>query len=180
MKLKKYLNFLKESKKYQFGCIKIDIQIPNWEDLKNSIEKEDVYIDKEDPTYGIEDNPHLTLLYPVLDNAKWEMIQRELDKLVKNKISLKIDGQDVFDSEKFDVVKLTVESTPYLNRIHNYLKKNIPNDFKFPTYIPHITVAFVKKGMGKKYKKDLKLTIDNIDRIKYNTKEGEEFTFKIK
>jgi len=180
MKLKKYLDFLKESKKYQFGCIKIDVKIPNWKDLTKSIEKEDVYIDKEDPTYGIEENPHLTLLYPVLDDVKWEIVQRELEKLVKNKIDLKINGQDFFESEKFDVVKLNVEPTPYLNKIHNYLKKNIPNDFRFPTYHPHVTVSFVKKGMGKKYKKDFKLTINNIDRIKYNTKEGKEFTFEIK
>ena len=50
----------------------------------------------------------------------------------------------LFQQADHDVVKLDVES-PWLHQLNDELSR-LPNEDKYPTYKPHITVAYVKKG----------------------------------
>jgi 2'-5' RNA ligase len=154
MIIKSYIQFLNESlHKYAFGCIMFEIPISNWNEITSIIKDEDVYKDQDGQTYGIQDNPHLTLLYPVTENCDFEKVVSVLESVVDKKIDIKIDKIDIFENQKFDVVKYNVENNEYLDNIHKKLKMFIPNDDRYDIYRPHITIAHVKSGTGRKYKK---------------------------
>jgi 2'-5' RNA ligase len=154
MIIKKYIQFLKEAiSGYKYGCVMIKVPFSNWEEITSCIDPNDIYEIKGDSTYGIQKNPHLTLLYPVLSNVKFEKVKEVLDKVIYKNIIIKIDKIDVFENEEFDVLKFNVDNNEYLNKIHNELKNNIPNEYKYDIYRPHITIAYLKKGKGKKYKR---------------------------
>jgi 2'-5' RNA ligase len=49
------------------------------------------------------------------------------------------------DKDTNDVLKIDIEC-PELIKIHYMIRDKIKNDNKFPTYHPHITVAYMKKN----------------------------------
>ena len=66
---------------------------------------------------------------------------------------------NLFDSnDDFDVVKIDVISDD-LQKINTALKE-LPNQTTFPVYEPHLTIAFIKKGTGDKYR--FNITVPNI------------------
>lgn len=181
MIIKKYIQFVKEAiNGYKYGCVMIEVPISNWDEITSWIDPNDVYESKGDSTYGVQENPHLTLLYPVLENAKFDEIKNVLRSTLNHEISIEIDKIDVFENEEFDVVKFNVKNNEYLNKIHENLKNNIPNDDKYDIYRPHITLAYIKKGLGKKYiRNDYKYTIKNVNKICYSLSNGEKTYFEI-
>ncbi len=178
--IKKYLEFMKESKEkpgnlYQYGCVMIELNISNWDELVSSIDANDVYL-PEDPSHGVETNPHVTILYGLNKGVTKEEVKSIFDNF-HGDIHVEIDGVGVFENEEFDVVKLNVVPDGALQELHDELKK-LPNSDQYPTYHPHITLAYVKKGTGKKYANpNYKYTIKDIGRIKYSTPEGEKIYF---
>ena len=59
------VQFMKEGKSgslYKYGCVMLELNIQNWDDLTKSIDPNDVYL-PEDPSHGIETDPHVTILY---------------------------------------------------------------------------------------------------------------------
>jgi tRNA nucleotidyltransferase/poly(A) polymerase len=141
---------LKEEKKterIEYGCFMLFLDVPVWSKITSVIDKNDIY-DKEG--YGIENEPHLTLLYGFHD----EVTPEEVFDLYKSKFELKpldvkIKGISIFENPEFDVVKFDVNPEG-LTEI-NTVMKELPNTSVFPDYHPHITIAYVKKGEGHKY-----------------------------
>lgn len=150
MIIKNYIQFIKESSGYEYGCVMVEVPVSNWDEITSYINPEDVYTGCDD-THGIQENPHLTLLYPVIESVKYEQVKDVLQSVLDKEIIIEIDGIDIFENDKFDVVKFNIKSNDYLNKIHDKLKSKIPNDDKFEIYKPHITIGYTKKGTGKKY-----------------------------
>ncbi len=177
--IKKYKQFITESKSnYDFGCVMVDFPVNNWNELTNSIiNVEDVYTGGDD-VHGIQKYPHLTLLYPVMNNVKFQEIEKVLKDVVNKKIKIEIDKIDYFENQEFDVVKFNVKKNAYLNTIHNTLKALIPNDDKYDVYRPHITIAYVNKGSGMKYLEDYMYSFD-VDKILYTESSGLKYIYKI-
>lgn len=44
--------------------------------------------------------------------------------------------------------------SPDLHKLHDLIKKSLPNTQDFDEYRPHVTLAYLKPGMGKKYATD--------------------------
>jgi 2'-5' RNA ligase len=57
------------------------------------------------------------------------------------------------DSKEYDVLKIDVEA-PELHKIHYLLADNLKNEHSFPTYAPHMTLCYLKKGNADKYMGD--------------------------
>ena len=136
-----------EGKRIEFGCLMLYLDVPIWSKITSVIKPEDIY-DKEG--YGIEKEPHLTILYGFHD----EVNSDDVFSLFKENMPLKpinvnIKGISVFENEEFDVVKFDVNSE-VLTKL-NAIMKQLPNTSTFPDYHPHITIAYVKKGEGRKY-----------------------------
>jgi len=180
--IKKYTQFIKESKEkpgnlYKYGCVMLELNISNWEELTDRIDPEDVYL-PEDPSHGVETQPHVTILYGLHKGVTPDQVKEVFDNF-HGDIQVKIDGVGIFENEEFDVVKLNVVPDGSLQQLHDELKK-FPNSDQYPDYHPHITLAYVKKGMGKKYANlGYKYTIKDIGKVKYSTPEGEKVYFNI-
>lgn len=128
----------------------ISRRIKRW-GLQN-IKNEDVYEDPDDPSYGREQNPHVTVLYGIHTSSITPI--RTLLRGQKS-FKIKLGKVSCFTApEKFDVVKVEVEGED-LHKLHDYIKDNLATTESFPTYKPHITIAYMKKGKGWKYSGDL-------------------------
>jgi 2'-5' RNA ligase len=173
MRVKKYIQFVKESTGYKLGCVMVEVPVSNWNEITSIIDKNDLY-EVEGENYGIQDNPHLTLLYPVKNGVEYNEVKNILDKVICDKINININGIDIFTNDKFDVVKFNVECDDYLSKIHKELKSNIPNEDKYDVYTPHITIGYVKSGQGNKYiNKDYKFNLD-VNTILYTNLDKED------
>ena len=43
MRIKKYIQFVKESTGYDYGCVMVEVPVSNWDEICSSIDKEDIY-----------------------------------------------------------------------------------------------------------------------------------------
>lgn len=109
---------------------------------------EDVILDDGKDTNGYEDDIHITVLYGLTDESPYnaEEILRSIGPFV-----VRLGLVTAFrDADGHDVIKIDVES-PELIRLHYLLEKLLDNENKYPTYQPHITIAYVKKNASDKY-----------------------------
>jgi len=145
-----------------------------------SIPERELYIEKTEEgeeihgkgwKYGVEDDPHITVLWGILTKDV-RKIRKALEDQKGGMVKLSQVG--MFESEEYDVLKVTVVS-PALRKLNLALKENIENVDSYPTYNPHITLAYLKCGNGEKYIKDkrfqgIKFEFDEIIFEDYNDK----------
>ena len=82
--IKKYLEFIKEEAdhKHEYGCVMLGLDCPNWKEVTGMIHPDDVYHHPTDPSYGLEDNPHVTLkfgLHPEIEESQIDILIQALD-----------------------------------------------------------------------------------------------------
>ena len=137
----------------EFSWVYIDIpkEIRDVHDsVTSEIDSNDIYvIDKKDGdwSYGIEDDPHITVKYGLeFDNPK--RVIKILDG--EKGGNVEIEDIEVFEQDKYDVLVARCKSEA-LNKIHNKLTDELGIEDKYPEYKPHITLAYFKKGKAKKY-----------------------------
>lgn len=95
---------------------------------------------------GREDTPHVTALYGLHDADPAPVF----DVLSHFKpVRLKLGAVSVFPSEEHDVVKIEVESDA-LRRMNNALR-HLKYTSRFRDYKPHVTIAYVRPGLGAIY-----------------------------
>jgi 2'-5' RNA ligase len=162
MKIKKNMNFTSfknwlfeniESR-LQYACVMLqgDISPEKWQEYLDIIKKEDVY-DNARHEYGYCHEPHITLIYGL---KKEELDIDPLFKEIKHirPITLTINEIGVFENPDFDVVKFNVPVVEALKEYRNTFLQ-FPNKQDFPEYKPHMTIAYIKPGEGKKYAKKI-------------------------
>lgn len=173
MIIKNYKQFILENNKenYEYGCLMLEIDEPNWENIISKINKDDL----SDKEKGLEDYPHITLLYGLHSN---EINDEDVIEFFNNidPIDIEVSSISVFENDDFDVVKYEVIPTQELVHINNRIKEEFPYTSDFPDYKPHITIAYLKPGMGKKYKKDFEspVLLSSLDEVIYSKPNGEK------
>jgi len=135
--------------KYDYGCLMAKIDDDTAREIieLNYSLIDNKYVYKEGKEYGRSTNVHTTVKYG-LTKSYSEKKMREMLRSVKP-FRIKIDGISLFENEKFDVVKLDV-SGKELHELHDQFSK-LPNKDEYDEYHPHITLAYVKSGTGKKF-----------------------------
>lgn len=163
--------FEKKGDSYSYGCAMVYFNFPEQEWLHSQIDPEDVYTDDSDRTFGLEDEPHTTLLYGLHSN---EIPDSTVMDICKSKEigTLTLSNASLFENEKYDVLKFDVKS-PILYEINSELAK-LPHTTDFPNYHPHATVGYLKPGKGKKYVEELKGLVFRVqpDKIVYSKPDG--------
>jgi|PlaIllAssembly_1097288.scaffolds.fasta_scaffold02258_3 2'-5' RNA ligase len=96
---------------------------------------------------GREDRPHVTVKYGLHGNDP-STIKPVLAK--QPPVAFVLGKTKVFEKDDCDVVYVEVKS-PGLGKLHKAVSEALPNTETYPTYVPHVTVAYVKKGEGQKY-----------------------------
>lgn len=136
----------KSGDSYSSGCAMIYFSFPKIKEIHNMIDEDDLYIEEGDRTFGIEDEPHTTLLYGLDEGVTPQQVEEILDKFTF--YTCKVHNASLFENE-YDVLKFDVNGDN-LHECNEELKK-LPYENSYPDYHPHLTIAYLKKGKGKKY-----------------------------
>lgn len=152
--MKKFTKIKEDKKefKYEFGCVMMYFDVPEWNDTLKIIDKDDIY---DEDGFGLEQESHITLLWGLLDGVEDKDVKKILVNIPKPYIELY--NIDIFQGTEYDVVKFNV-TNQLLNDINSNLS-SLPNQQTFLEYHPHMTICYVKAGRGCKYIQKLDKTI---------------------
>jgi 2'-5' RNA ligase len=146
----------KDEEEKTFGCVMMETKIPDWEEYHTAgIDEEDVYIKPHDKSYGLEEQPHVTVVYGIHEDEIDEETIANVIKENMKPLTVTIDEVDIFEGDEYDVVKYNIPVTDQLMEYRKLFLK-FPNTQSYPDYHPHMTIAYVKPGTGKKYKRKLR------------------------
>jgi 2'-5' RNA ligase len=126
---------------------------------------------------GREKEPHVTVKYGIeSDHAA------DIRKVVSEHPAFKIKlGKTSHfpDSGDGDVIKVEVHS-PELHALHHKIAKATPTVTTHPTYLPHATLAYVSKGLGKPFSgsNELEGLEAMVDKIIFSSKNGSRETIR--
>jgi 2'-5' RNA ligase len=146
----------KKGDSYSYGCVMLYFDFPQMNEIHEKIEEGDLYTEEEDRTYGLEDEPHCTLLYGLHDDVTLDQIKEVVNEF--DYTNLILHNASLFENQ-YDVLKFDVgyskEEDKFLHECNEALTK-LPHTNDFPDYHPHATIAYIKKGLGEKYTEKLK------------------------
>jgi len=119
---------------------------------------------------GRETNPHIILKYG-LHTGDPEAVRAAIGDA--GPVEVKLGKTSVFKGEKADVVKAEVEG-PALHALNQRIADALPHTDTHPTYQPHVTLAYVKPGLGEKYAgmRDLEGKTIRLDRVTFSDQNG--------
>lgn len=150
------MNMINENStsQYSWGCVMLNITSQSTQIVYNYIREEDLYIEEGNQTFGLEDEPHITLLYGLYPEITvYEVHEIVSQYSLPEKIMLY--NLSIFDAPKYDVLKFDIQIfdpnfVGLLEKLNRDLKtlKHKPSEFN---YNPHSTVAFLKKGTSDFY-----------------------------
>jgi 2'-5' RNA ligase len=149
----------KKGDSYSYGCVMLFFDFPSLKGIQDLIKEEDLYTESGDRSYGLEDEPHVTILYGLHEEVSKDDVFDLLkpyrcEDLLLTKIS-------AFENSKYDVLKFDVEDAvrglSYLHKMNKALAA-LPHTTDFPDYHPHSTIAYLKTGKAKEYIEQLKGT----------------------
>lgn len=168
-----YSDVFKSFEKSQYDYQSTQLDVPEVVASKiaafaNRIPKEE--LNQEDG--GIETDAHITVLYGLGDGVDETMLVGVLKG--QPKVDVELGELSIFSNETCDVLKVGVRGDA-IHLLHNRLKNAVsaPGNL-FDTYIPHLTIAYLKKGEGKKYIGNKIFAGEKItfDTLTYSKKEG--------
>jgi len=153
--LNEWLNEQKEEAP-TYGCVMLDTNMKDWKDVHiGGIDPGDVFVKPLDQSFGLEENPHMTVIYGIHeDSVDPEQIMSVIEENMED-VTVEISKISIFENGEYDVVKYDIPVTEQLLAYRKMFENNFENTQSFPDYHPHMTIAYVKPGMGKKYVSDL-------------------------
>lgn len=184
MKLSRILKQILTEKKgdaYEANCAMLYFNLPELKNIHKMIDKDDLFTEEGDRSYGIEDEPHITLLFGLDPKVPLHDVQGIINN--HNFTSGKLVNASLFKNEKYDVLKFDVDSDSQneLSEINKELKE-FPYKNDYPDYHPHCTIAYLKPGKGQKYVDELKEVDFSFipSRAVYSESNGTKHNIKIK
>lgn len=155
----------------------LPVPLHGWGDVLMHVEPEDVF--DPDGEHGYSLYPHITVLYGLHHVDDPLKVLLYIDSITKS-VAVEFTGISVFENEKFDVLKFDVES-PQLVKCHKKIKGKFKCTEIFDDYKPHMTIAFLQKGTGWKYK-NLSFSVPkmNIDLMRFTNTDGHETLIKLR
>jgi hypothetical protein len=136
--------------RYDYGCVmaRIDEKAARIIlDFNYKVIGDHMIYEEEGHEYGREIQPHITLKYGLVNSYTEEQMKKILQHVIPFDVIVK--GMSVFENDKYDVVKFDVDG----KELHdlNEIFSKLPNNDEHPEYHPHMTLAYVHKGMGHKF-----------------------------
>jgi 2'-5' RNA ligase len=137
-----------------------------------------LYTDPDNPAFGREDQPHVTLL-----NRLQTTDARPIKQAVQNESpgTITLGTMSIFTShDDFDVLKIGVEGD-VVAKLHRALDSSLKSSGAYPSYVPHVTIAYVKKGKADKFVGDetFKGEKFKVTEFVFSSKSGEQTNIKI-
>jgi 2'-5' RNA ligase len=177
----KYSEFLinkEKPKGYEYGCAMIGFTFPALEEIHKCIMEEDIFTKEGENSYGLEKEPHVTLLYGLHSDEIEDEVVKEICMSHKYD-NITLENVSLFENKEYDVLKFDVKG----NSLHECNEKlsKLPHTTDYPNYHPHSTIAYLKSGTGKKYLETLKDSKHSIipHEVLYSKPSGDKFKWKI-
>jgi hypothetical protein len=156
------------------GCVMLDLQLEKdyqlyW--LKQNIPIENIYSHKPILTYelnsesenkyikvaynspnedlGYEHKEHCTVFYGLLNDGDLFKIKKYCMENYPQSFTLQTDYLHIFENvehEECDCLVIKCKPCKELIEINSYIKNNFENSQTYNDYVPHITLAYIKKG----------------------------------
>ncbi len=143
---------VEEKQTYDFGCAMLYFNFPEMNKIHDVIDSKDIYIQEGDRSFGLEKEPHCTLLYGLHNEVSTKDVNEVLNNYTYS--TVKAYNVSLFENQDYDVLKFDIKG----DNLHETNKdlQQYPFTSNFPDYHPHLTIAYLKPGTGKKYTKILK------------------------
>jgi 2'-5' RNA ligase len=162
------------SAKFEFGCVMAVLNEDSSKKILTISKKlipDNLLYNEEGQDYGREHESHVTVKFGLTENYSKEDMGKVISHIHPFPITLtKI---SIFSNEKFDVVKIDVESDTLIKL--NKIFSKLPNEDEHPIYHPHLTLAYVKPEEGKQFIKDISTTTVIVNRMKYSNPVGKYY-----
>ena len=92
---------------YNFGCVMLYFEFPEITFLHKMIDEKDIYTEEGDNSFGLEDEPHTTLLNGLHDEVTLKDVKNVMGEFKFG--DLKAHNPSLFQNEKYDVLKFDME-----------------------------------------------------------------------
>jgi hypothetical protein len=173
---------------YAYSCVLVDIpdslaskvkgfsaKIPDSE----MPDEKDIQSDGAKEGGGREQHIHVTALYG-LHTKSVEDVRKVLESEAPIRVKLGKCGMfPASEKRNSDVLWVSVDS-PDLHRINKRLRDELDYTNDYPTYKPHCTVAYLKKGAAEKYEgKEIVSGEVIIDEVQFSNPDGEKVKIKL-
>ena len=140
---------------------------------KDNIDDRKIYMQQ---GHGRENDIHVTVLYGINSQFPEQSVSllkpQEPFQIELGKVSLFTSNAD------YDVVKIEVMSKK-LHDLNKLIKTSVKNFQSFPTYKPHVTVAYVKKDTCKNLKGNFRGIRWETNTLVFSSKNGEKTRIKL-
>lgn len=135
-----------------YACLMLDFEMPKFiKELQKKIKDEDVFL-IDDTSYGFEKDSHITILYGLENDVTVSDLKKHLFPL-KDYMAI-LTSITKFENEEYDVLKVDVKC-PKAEESNKLIRDNFKTHNKFKDYHAHMTIAYLKKGKGDEYVKDM-------------------------
>jgi len=132
---------------HDYGCLMLYFEFPGVSSFHTHINPEDIYHKEGDRSYGLEIEPHVTLLYGFHEGVDVDKIMEIAKQYDFN--HCKLHNVSLFKNSEFEVLKFDVEGKT-LHECNEELQK-FPHTNEYKVYHPHMTIAYLKPGTGEQY-----------------------------
>jgi hypothetical protein len=168
--------------KHLFSCVQYNLPLPVAHKIiewgKQNIPDDILYMPSDDATYGRETTIHCTVFFGLHTELATPIIY-----LLENEHSFLIRLGQIsrFNNDKFDVVKIEAYSDD-LFRLHEKLGNCLACTETYNAYRPHVTIAYVNRGEGRKFVGDK--TFDRltccVETLCFSSKNGSRCRIRLK
>lgn len=137
---------LEDKGPHKYSCVMINLpeelsqEIIAWGRLQ--VKDEDVFVDEKGGC-GREEEPHVTVLYGLLDEKPSDMLLQVFEHTAP--FDIKLGPCSLFRNGEYDVLKMEVIS-PFLHALNRNVCSVVAYENDYPDYKPHVTIAYVKPG----------------------------------
>lgn len=163
--------------RFEYANMQINVEDPYIKHIKylqKFFRKQDLSKD------GVENQHHITVLFGIKNDSK-NLIKNSFFDLKIPPFYINVESIEVFKNEN-DVVVLKC-SAPELLELRKHFEERLPFKRTHKDYKPHITLAYVKPGMGDKYKEFFKDKFVNgkikVNFIYFSNKHGQTIRYKL-
>ena len=106
--MKKLIDVLKESRgqKFEYGGVMLSFTFPEITKIHEMMDPDDIYYEEGDRSFGLEDEPHTTLLFGLHEGVTSEDVSGVLDNFKFG--TCRVSDASLFQNPQYDVLKFDV------------------------------------------------------------------------